>query len=403
VERSRAWWQSRSRAFLSECARLVESRIGGEAIEVVFICGSFAAAEESIVLETDPPVLLSDVDLVVIVKSLEALVEWSGRRSELGVACEELWGDVRFSGRVDVGVMLAGDLEAMPARPGVYDMRALGKVLAGNPAILERIPAFAPSDITVREAVILIENRGVSLLDARPGKRVGGEPGPYELLYRTARVYTDIAAAALSIAGAYVPGYAARAELIRAKAGAGGNGPLSGLIDPVLCGRIDRWTAFKLAPSIAAAGVDGGSPRLEKLWEEAAIDLIAFWKRAATGASGDPRESSGLSAGARAVRTGSPGSLRDHLRGWKAYLSKVSVPRRIELCAALGTRLFSRTPLDAVREEGMRLLEHRVTCGAAVPVRGARGGFPYRGGDWDRAAEELCSAWNDIVFGRANG
>ncbi len=51
----------------------------------------------------------------------------------------------------------------------------------------------------------------------------------------------------------------------------------------------------------------------------------------------------------------------------------------------------------------MRLLEHRVTFGAGVPVRGRRGGFPYHGGSWDRAAEELCSAWNDIVFGRPNG
>ncbi|MFA4948352.1 MAG: hypothetical protein WC674_07595, partial [Candidatus Krumholzibacteriia bacterium] len=227
MERSRAWWHSRSRAFLSECACLVEDRIGSETTEAVFLCGSFAAGDESVVLETDPPVLLSDVDFVVVVKSFEALIEWSGRRVELGAACEELWRDVRFSGRVDVGVMLARDLAAMPARPGVYDMRALGKVLAGNPEILERIPAYAPADITAREAVILIENRSISLLGARLGRGRDGETEPYGFLYRIARAYTDIAAAALSIGGAYVPGYAARADLIRAKAGAGGDGSLS--------------------------------------------------------------------------------------------------------------------------------------------------------------------------------
>ncbi len=253
--------------FLSECARLVESRVGGEATEAVFLCGSFAAGDESVVLETDAPILLSDVDLVVIVKSIETLVEWSRRRAELGTACEDLWRDVRFSGRVDVGVMLAGDLAAMPARPGVYDMRALGKALAGDPAILERVPAYAPCDITTREAVILVENRSVSLLGARPGKRLDGETAPYGFLYAIARVYTDIAVAALSIAGAYVPGYAARAELIRAKMGGGGNGSLSRLIDSALCGRIERWTAFKLEPSIAAAGPDPGPGGREKQWE----------------------------------------------------------------------------------------------------------------------------------------
>jgi predicted nucleotidyltransferase len=389
VERSRAWWHSRSRAFLSECARLVESRIGGEATEAVFLCGSFAAGDESVVLEMDPPVLLSDVDLVVVVKSFEALSEWSRRRAELGSACEDLWREVRFSGRVDVGVMLAKDLAALPARPGVCDMRALGKVLAGDPAILERIPAYAPSDITAREAIILVENRSVSLLDARLGRRPDGEAEPYGFLYRIARVYTDIAAAALSIAGAYVPGYAARAELIRAKTGAGGNDSLARLIDPALCDRIDRWTAFKLEPSIAAAAAVQGSRGLEKLWKETANDLLAFWKRAV--------------AGALSGRIGTSGTRLDNLRGWKEYLSRVSVSRRVALGATLGKRLLSGNPLDTVREEGMRLLEHRVTLGTAVPVRGARGGFPYHGGSWDRAADELCSVWNGIVFGRVNG
>ena len=403
MERSRAWWHSRSRAFLSECACLVEDRIGSETTEAVFLCGSFAAGDESVVLETDPPVLLSDVDFVVVVKSFEALIEWSGRRVELGAACEELWRDVRFSGRVDVGVMLARDLAAMPARPGVYDMRALGKVLAGNPEILERIPAYAPADITAREAVILIENRSISLLGARLGRGRDGETEPYGFLYRIARAYTDIAAAALSIGGAYVPGYAARADLIRAKAGAGGDGSLSRLVSPALCDRIDRWTAFKLEPSIAAAAAVQGSRGLEKLWEETANDLLAFWKRAVAGALDGRHDFAGLSVDKLSGRIGHWGSRLDNLRGWREYLSRVSVSRRIALGATLGKRLLSGNPLDTVREEGMRLLEHRVTLGTAVPVRGARGGFPYHGGSWDRAADELCSVWNGIVFGRVNG
>lgn len=389
--------------FLSECARLIESRIGSETIEAIFVCGSFAGGDESVVLETDPPILLSDVDLVVVVKSLETLMEWSRRRAELGEACEELWHDVRFAGRVDVGVMLARDLAAMPARPGVYDMRALGKVLAGNPGILRCVPAYVPTDITTREAVILIENRSLSLLDARPGRRLDGETEPYGFLYRIARVYTDIAAAALSIAGAYIPGYAARAELIRADAGASGECSMSRLVPPALCDRIGGWTAFKLEPSIAAAAEYRGSNGFEKVWEEAANDLLAFWKRAVAGGCDRRDESPELSVDRLTGRIGHSGSRLDNLRGWKAYLSGVSVSRRIALGVALGKKLVSGNPLDAVREEGMRLLEHRVTRGSAEPVRGARGGFPYRGGSWDRAAEELCSAWNSLVFGREDG
>ena len=403
MERSRAWWHKRSRVFLSECARLVESRIGGEAAEAVFLCGSFAGGDESVVLETDPPILLSDVDLAVVVNSFEALDKWGRRRAELGAACEELWRDVRFSGRVDVGVILAADLAAMPARPGVYDMRALGKVLAGNPDILERIPAYIPADITAREAVILIENRGVSLLDARPGSRRDREKEAYGCFYRIARAYTDIAAAALSIAGAYVPGYAARADLLRAKVAAGGNGFPMGLVSPALCERIEGWTAFKLVPSIAAAAANQGSRGRDELWEDTAHDLLAFWKRAVAGDC-DPRRGPIEDSVERlSRRIGHSGSRLDNLRGWKAYLSGVPVSRRIALGAALGKRMLSGNPLDVVREEAMKLLEHRLMLGAAVPVSGARGGFPYHGGNWDRAAEELCSAWHNLVFGRTDG
>jgi predicted nucleotidyltransferase len=402
VERSRAWWHDRSRAFLSECARLVASRVGDDASEAVFLCGSFAADDESVVLETDPPVLLSDVDLVVIVKSLETLLEWGGRRAELGAACEDLWRDIRFSGRVDVGVMLARDLGAMPARPGVYDMRSRGRVLAGDPTILDRIPAYAPADITAREAVVLVENRGVSLLDARPGTRRGGEAEPYSFLYRIARVYTDIAAATLSIAGAYVPGYAARAALVRKMARAGSGDPVPGLAGGALVDRIERWTAFKLEPSLAAAGADREARAFDAMWGEAAADLVEFWKRARS-VERDPAREGGSGAGVPARRAQGRGTRRDNLRAWKSYLSNAGASKRLSLVAALGNTLLVRTPFDVVREEGMRLLDHRVALGAASPVRAPRGGFPHHGGDWDRAAGEICAAWNGFVFGRAGG
>ncbi|HVO76597.1 MAG TPA: hypothetical protein VMT60_01305, partial [Candidatus Bathyarchaeia archaeon] len=126
MKRSRAWWQERTKGFIPEFARVIEERLGADTLEAVFLCGSFALGEETVVLETEPPVLLSDVDLVAIVRSLDALSMWAPRRAELGAACESIMSDVRFSGRVDVGVMLAADLAALPPRPGVFDMRSSG-------------------------------------------------------------------------------------------------------------------------------------------------------------------------------------------------------------------------------------------------------------------------------------
>jgi predicted nucleotidyltransferase len=392
VERPRAWWQSRSREFVSECARLVESRVGGETTEAVFLCGSFAGGDESVVLETDPPVLLSDVDLVVVVKSLENLLVWSKRRSELGAACEKLWGEVRFSGRVDVGVMLPGDLERLPARPGVYDMRARGVVLGGNPRVLERIPPYAPGDLTGREAVILVENRAIALIDSRGGARPEDGAELYAHLYRIARTYTDMAAAALVIAGSYVPGYAARRDMLRAKTAAEPDGIFGKLVPGDLLGRIERWTRFKLEPSLEAAGLPPDPRSLDGLWEEAARDLAAFWRRAS--ASGEASE---LPGGAGELR-----DWRNHLRSWRAFLSGFPVARRAALAASLGGKIVSEYPLDVVRHEGIRLLDHRIAKGPEAPVRAAKGGFPHHGGTWDSAAGELCGIWKRLVFGRTD-
>lgn len=391
------------RGFIPECARAIEKRLGAEAIEAIFVCGSFALGDESIVLETAPPVLLSDVDLVVVVKSLDALFAWTSRRSELGAACERIADDVRFSGRVDVGVMLAEDLAALPPRPGVYDMRAKGRVLSGNPRILELIPDYAPSEITAREALILIENRMIALIDSRGNAHRRPEAEPYGQWYGIARVYTDIAAAAVSIAGAYVPGYAARRDLIRMKTGRG-DALFSGLLSTDIVGNIDRWTRYKLEPSIETAGVGSGPGAFDELWEEAARDVLLFWRKAATHAR-EPRcdLSNPLRVEELAGKRHMYRDWRNHVRGWRTVLGGVPGPRRIPCAAGLGVRLVSLSPLDAVREAGVRLLDRRLALGADSSVTGAPGGFPYHGGSWDDAAAELTCVWNNLVFGRAGG
>jgi len=401
VKQSRAWWQGRSKVFLDQCARLIEERIGRAALDGVFLCGSFATGEESIVLETDPPQLLSDVDLVAVGASAGEIRKWSRRRAELGAACEALFGELRFVGRVEVGIMARESLRAQPAKPGVYDMRRAGVVLAGSPTILEAIPAYRPDDIKIEEALVLLENRVIPLLCAYPDAQREYAGSPYEFFYHTARVYTDIAVAALSIAGEYAPGYAARRDRIVAGEKEGSGSALSKFMSPILVSKIDRWTRFKLDPSLETARLRPEPEALMALWNEAAGDLLAFWLFAAARRRGlDAEGRRPVPVAAVAGWSRDLGRWRDHLRGWRPILAGMGGGRSVGLAGELGARLFTASPSDIVRERGIRLLDSVLTHGPEVPVRGSRWGFPHGGGDWKTAVRQLHAAWTGIVFDR---
>jgi hypothetical protein len=400
VTRSRDWWQQRSSAFLDSCALLIEDRIGANRLGGVVLCGSFASGDESIVLETEPPILLSDVDLAVVVDSLEDLERWGPRRAELGAACEALLPEIRFAGRVDAGIMVRRDLRALPARPGVLDMKSEGRVLRGSGETLAEIPSYGAGDIPAREAVILVENRIASLLGlaGAPAEPAGGEW--YRFRYEIAKTYTDIAAAALSLAGSYRAGYAERARIVAA-APRDGRSLAGRLVDAPLAARIESWTRFKVAPSRGAAAAGGNAVAAGALWEEAARDIDRFLTLAASfAACGEEGLRRPGAAGKLAKAGRRAGGPRERLRSWRGYLGRLGAGRALAIALSRGAGMLAAFPDDVIREHAARLLAHRVRRGADSSVERPPAGFPYRASSWREAAAELSAAWHENVFGR---
>ena len=387
--------------FLASCASFLTERIGAERIEAIFVCGSVAAGEETIVRETAPPILLSDVDLVVVLGSMESLHEWYPRRGELGAACESLLDGMTLAGRVDVGLLLPADLAKLPPRPGVYDMRNAGIMLHGKRSVLEIIPDYPAAAIDGREGVVLVENRIATLLGSYPGEADITGARLYELLYQIARVYTDLAVATLCIVGRYEPGYERRRRGIRALVEGEGNRLAAGLVSTEILSKVDRWTTFKLEPSIGALGVAPEAPVLRRVWIDSAKDVLWFWRQANSylrDHNADllhPLPIDSLAAAGRDARR-----WRDHLRSWFAFLSTFPAAKRLALAASLGTNLVAASPLDVVRERGVMLLGARLALGGEKRVRGAPWGFPHGGGSWSQAASQLSSVWREIVTGR---
>jgi hypothetical protein len=52
----------------------------------------------------------------------------------------------------------------MPARPGTVELARSGRVLAGDPGVLQRLPRWEPGSVGAEERLLLLENRAFELL-----------------------------------------------------------------------------------------------------------------------------------------------------------------------------------------------------------------------------------------------
>lgn len=378
------------RAFLESCAGLIAEKAGPENVRSVYLFGSFALGEGSVAVDEGRQVFLSDIDLVLVLSEIDEHRRLLAVRRELGEACEQLMPEADFVGRIDVGVVHESELGSFSRSPGVFDMRSAGVVLYGDDSVLRDLPLFDPSRIEPIESLILLENRIASLLGAFPKGEVR-ERSRFD--YQIAKTYTDILTSSLCLAGAYIPGYEKRLDVMRSiEAG----GPLDRLVPKGIREKIERWTLFKLEPSGKAHGANDH----RGLWDEAATDLSDAWRRCETYRCGGPGEGPGEKGPAELLDSRERRASRANLLGWKNLLATMPVGRRIRLIAGMGGRMPGRSPLRVVREEGVLLISHASRFGTEGDVKRPPGSFPHGGGAWQDAAGELSGIWNEIVFSR---
>jgi len=391
------WWPGHFRSYIEACTAYLVDRIGERNVRTVILSGSFALNEGSVLFLESGPLFLSDIDLLIVLDSPEAHAWAYGHRSELGEACEGLLPDAAFSGRFDVGTFLPGELRRLPSRPGVFDLKAHGVVLWGDGDVLSLVPGYRESQIGGEEALVLLENRVLSLLGEYPGSDAATSDITPSFRYGIARVYTDIATAALCLAHSYHPGYAVRARLVEERADAG---PIDRLVPRSLVAQVVRWTRFKLDPSLGHRELGGERNTPLEIWEAAAGAVLDTWKRGASYLL-DPREGTVDHPRAESLirlRTGRGGGL-DRLRFWKARLSRVPLAERIRVVASMRGDLLRIDPLEAIRYDGIRLIEHRLHAAADCPLPQLSFVACGGGGSWEEAAARAHRMWAEIVFG----
>ncbi len=140
-----------------ECA-LETVRRTGKSIDAVLLSGSLGRGEATVVRRDGEVQLLSDYDLFVVTDAVSDCRFFRGLETPLA---ERLWGS-----HASLGLLSTSRLPAVPASVWSYDVRYGSRILAGDPATLNRMPAFSPTDIPIWEGLKLAFNYSGVLLDA---------------------------------------------------------------------------------------------------------------------------------------------------------------------------------------------------------------------------------------------
>lgn len=392
------WWPERFHVFMRSCCAYLVERIGERNIRAIILSGSFALNEGSVLFRESGPLFLSDIDLVIVLDSRGAHARAFERRQELGEACEALFPGATFSGHFGIGLFLTGELRFLPSRPGVFDLKAHGVVLWGDGEVLSLVPTYRESQIGGAEALILLENRMMVLLGAYPGPGYAAQDISAAFRYEIARAYTDIATAALCVARSYRPGYDARVRMME---GGAGTERIPLLVHRSIVPLIARWTRFKLDPGAESGGTRNDRDAPLGLWTAAAGALLDTWKRSGVYLLGSRGHDGNLPNTAALLRRRGRGGCRfGNLRFWREWLSHVPLAERIRVVASMRGTLLRVDPLDAIRYDGVRLIEHRMRSGEDCIAPRLTIVATDPGERWGSAAVRAHRMWAEIVFGR---
>jgi len=376
---------------------------GSERIAML-LSGSHATGRAVWVEHEGRPVSLSDVDLYVVLPSSQACRDAETRASRDRSGLRDWLLERGFAAPLETAFLTPPALASLPARPATLELRASARVIEGDPAWRERVPAFTARDVSAEETTLLIENRGFELLMAHPSVGGAGPLGRMRARHAVLKTALDLALVRALAAGEYPDGPEGRVAWARSH-------PVT-LPDPL------RGDAHVPDPGVRAD--------LERLWEAA--------QRWRTGHADVPGAAESLDDWHRTARAWC--ALRWLLRPQamvvgddSPYRAAVRLARRARLARRIrrslfwharsgqGPPLFDRwmhaldgTPqhrvnaaaavllLAAVETRGRGALEPALPAEAARAL--ARLGVTGRGGapDWARAGRTVLRAWDHWVL-----
>jgi hypothetical protein len=261
-----------------EVARLC-FQIYGQSLRAVVLTGSLARDEATLVEEGKSWRLLGDAEFLLIFHTHASLPP----KASMGFLRQNIETSISQAGITsEICVTAAYPKYLRCLRPNIfaYELRNCGQVVGGDSEILTHIPCFSATDIPLEDGWRLLSNRMVEQLEALEGLEQKPKVLPRGLLYRTIKLYLDMATSFLLFAGEYAPTYAERARRLRILADTQPSEETFPFNLRRFSDRVSECTQWKLSGTEL-----NNSPRLAPTvelgfswWEEAVGFAQLFWR-----------------------------------------------------------------------------------------------------------------------------
>jgi hypothetical protein len=350
--------------FADALVSAVLGELGENALQCVFIGGSYATDEMSFCLTADGVEVYSDVDVYAVVRGDFGLDEARNRAREAAANVPLEGPGYRFLRAPDVGVYNFESLAGQPPRPGTVGLDVKHKLVFGDPEVPVRAAARIGNKIPPEEALYLLENRLLELASfQREMPKTAGETDELQRLHAffLCKTVMDVVTAALVGRGAYAPTRLERVHRLKKIASM----PDLGWDDDRMA-LVDRCEgALSEMPSH-----DWARLVLEGVSADAAVALaLAEWKRIASRVFGGPSKDWDHLVLERCH----VGDYVNNFRQFRALNNRCRFKRRRSLKA--GVHLSRYSVIDALRLSAMmdylkRDAIYVSKCGEAIETLG---------------------------------
>ncbi len=241
----------------------------GNRVISLIVTGSVARAEATIVNSGDGWKLLGDAEFLIVVqqtaRSLDVRCTDSVKRES-----ERKLRRQGIEVSIDLAVVEVSYFKKLPPYIFSYELRVCGRVVCGDPSVLELIPKFTASDISREDAWRLLCNRMIEQLEFVVDLERSPEQLTPRLHYATVKLYLDMATSYLTFMGCYAPTYRERAERLTKLAREPNNeAPFS---VSKFAARVAECTSWKLT------GDEAGRDSRVELWRDAIRYMRRLWR-----------------------------------------------------------------------------------------------------------------------------